>query len=123
MSSQSPVVWWYREVNCEVVGMCVEAVPVLGAESVDFLFNRCDLKILSEDRIGHMVHRLSCPGLSLGSVPVFQCWRWKLSPRAVTTNGVGSSIIYRFKGFCNIVGVIMQPTCKRRAKDIQNAKA
>jgi hypothetical protein len=35
MSSQSPVVWWYRE----VVGMCVEAVPVLGAESADFLFN------------------------------------------------------------------------------------
>jgi hypothetical protein len=28
MSSQSPVVWWY----CEVVAMCVEAVPVLGAE-------------------------------------------------------------------------------------------
>jgi hypothetical protein len=27
MSSQLPVVWWYREVNCEVVGMCV---PVLG---------------------------------------------------------------------------------------------
>jgi hypothetical protein len=25
-------------VNCEVVGMCEEAVPVLGAESVDFLF-------------------------------------------------------------------------------------
>jgi hypothetical protein len=39
MSSQSPVVWWYHEVNCEVVGMCVEAVPVLGAESADFLFN------------------------------------------------------------------------------------
>jgi hypothetical protein len=39
MSSQSPVVWWYREVNCEVVGMCIEAVPVLGADSVDFLFN------------------------------------------------------------------------------------
>jgi hypothetical protein len=39
MSSQSPLVWWYREVNCEVVGMCVEAVPVLGAESADFLFN------------------------------------------------------------------------------------
>jgi hypothetical protein len=37
--SQSPVVWWYREENCEVVGMCVEAVPVFGAESVDFLFN------------------------------------------------------------------------------------
>jgi hypothetical protein len=35
MSPQSPVVWWYRE----VAGMCVEAVPVLGAESVDFLFN------------------------------------------------------------------------------------
>jgi hypothetical protein len=39
MSSQSPVVWWYREANCEVVGMSVEAVPLLGAESVDFLFN------------------------------------------------------------------------------------
>jgi hypothetical protein len=39
MSSQSPVVWWYREVNCEVVGMRVEAGPLLGAESVDFLFN------------------------------------------------------------------------------------
>jgi hypothetical protein len=39
MSSQSSVVWWYREVNCEVVGMCVEADPVLGTESADFLFN------------------------------------------------------------------------------------
>jgi hypothetical protein len=35
MSPQSPVVWWYPE----VLGMCVEAVPVLGAESVDFLSN------------------------------------------------------------------------------------
>jgi hypothetical protein len=32
ISSQSPVVWWYREVNCEVVEICVEAIPVLGAE-------------------------------------------------------------------------------------------
>jgi hypothetical protein len=39
MSSQSPVVSWYREVNCEVVGMCVEAVHVFGAKSLDFLFN------------------------------------------------------------------------------------
>jgi hypothetical protein len=54
MSSQLPVVWWYREVNCEVVGMCVEVVPVLGAESVDFLFNSCDLKILLEDHIQHV---------------------------------------------------------------------
>jgi hypothetical protein len=50
MSSQSPVVWWYRE----VVWMCVEAVPVLGAESADFLFNWCDLRILSEDHILHV---------------------------------------------------------------------
>jgi hypothetical protein len=50
MSSQSPVVWWYREVKCEVVGMSVEAVP----ESVDFLFNWCDLKILSKDHIRHV---------------------------------------------------------------------
>jgi hypothetical protein len=30
--------------------MCVEAVP----ESLDFLFNGCDLKILSEDYIRHV---------------------------------------------------------------------
>jgi hypothetical protein len=30
--SQSPVVWWYREVNCEFFGMCVEVGTVLGAE-------------------------------------------------------------------------------------------
>jgi hypothetical protein len=34
MSFQSTVVWRYREVNCKVVGMCVEAGPVLGAEDV-----------------------------------------------------------------------------------------
>jgi hypothetical protein len=54
MSFQSPVVWWYREVNCEAVGMCVEAVPVLGAESAEFLFNWCELEILSEDHIRHV---------------------------------------------------------------------
>jgi hypothetical protein len=31
--SESPVVWWYRVVNCEVDEMCVETGPVLGAES------------------------------------------------------------------------------------------
>jgi hypothetical protein len=41
-------------VTCEVVGACVEAVPVLGAESVDVLFNLRDLKILSEDHIRHV---------------------------------------------------------------------
>jgi hypothetical protein len=39
MSIQSLVVWWYREVNSEVVGMCVETGSALGAESEDFLFN------------------------------------------------------------------------------------
>jgi hypothetical protein len=34
--SQSPVVWWYREVSCVVAGMSVEAGSVLGAESADF---------------------------------------------------------------------------------------
>jgi hypothetical protein len=34
--------------------VCVEAVPVLGAESVDFLFNWRDLKISSEDHIRHV---------------------------------------------------------------------
>jgi hypothetical protein len=33
--SQSPEVWWYRE----VAGMCVEAVPVLAAEATDSVFN------------------------------------------------------------------------------------
>jgi hypothetical protein len=34
--------------------MWVRAVPVLGAESLDFLFNLSDLKILSDDRIQHV---------------------------------------------------------------------
>jgi hypothetical protein len=55
--SQSPVVWWYRE----VVGMCVEAVPVLGAESADFLFYRCDLKILLEDHGASVITRRTFP--------------------------------------------------------------
>jgi hypothetical protein len=29
MSSQSPVVWWYREVNCEAVGMSVVFLSVV----------------------------------------------------------------------------------------------
>jgi hypothetical protein len=40
MSSQLPVVWWYREVNCEVVGVYVEVGPVLGAESADNSLNQ-----------------------------------------------------------------------------------
>jgi hypothetical protein len=70
MSSHSPVVWWYREVNCEVVGMCVEAVPV----SVDFLFNLRGLKIFVGGPYSArtMVLRSSCAGLSLGSVRVFR---------------------------------------------------
>jgi hypothetical protein len=57
MSCQSPVVWWYREVNCEVVRMCVEAVPVLCAESVDFILN-CEI------RCGHSC--ISCiPSVSI----------------------------------------------------------
>jgi hypothetical protein len=67
MSSQSPVVWWHREVNCEVVGMCVEAGPVLGAESVDFLFNLCNLKILSED---HMRNVPWCIGYHAQDFPL-----------------------------------------------------
>jgi hypothetical protein len=74
MSFQSPVVWWYREVNCEVVGMCVETVPVLGAEFVDFLFNWCDFEdlVVGQYSARTMVRRLSCTGLSLGSIPVFR---------------------------------------------------
>jgi hypothetical protein len=29
MSSQSPVVWWYREMNCEVVGMFLRAMLIV----------------------------------------------------------------------------------------------
>jgi hypothetical protein len=35
--------------NCEAVGMCLQAGAVLNAETSDFLFNRRDLKVLSED--------------------------------------------------------------------------
>jgi hypothetical protein len=45
VSAQSPVAWWYREVNCEIVGMCVEAVPVLGAESVDWILYCCGTRL------------------------------------------------------------------------------
>jgi hypothetical protein len=69
MSSQSPVVWWYRH----VVGMCVEAVPVLDAESVDLLFNLCDLKILSEDRIGHVPWCIGYHAQDF-SLETFQCF-------------------------------------------------
>jgi hypothetical protein len=66
MSSQSPVFWWYREVNCEV-GMYVEEVPTLGAESADFLFNWRDLKILSE---GHIRHVPWCVGYHAQDFPL-----------------------------------------------------
>jgi hypothetical protein len=64
---------WYRE----VVGMCVEAGPVLG-----FLFSWCDSKILSEDHIRHVPW---CIGYHAQDFPLeaFRCWRWKLSPRVV----------------------------------------
>jgi hypothetical protein len=42
--SQSPVVWWYRKVNCEVVGMCVEAISLLGAESVKMMMTMNKVK-------------------------------------------------------------------------------
>jgi hypothetical protein len=71
MSSQSPVVWWYRQVNCEAVGMCVEAVPVLGAESEDFLFNWCDLKISSKDHIRYVPW---CIGYHAQDFPLEAFW-------------------------------------------------
>jgi hypothetical protein len=40
--------------NCEAVGMCLQAGAVLNAETSDFLFNRRDLKVLSEDRVRHI---------------------------------------------------------------------
>jgi hypothetical protein len=59
MSSQLPVVWWYREVNCEV--MCLEAVPVLGVESEDFLFNYYDLKIFGTYHGASVIMRRTFP--------------------------------------------------------------
>jgi hypothetical protein len=35
-------------------------VRLFGAESVDFLFNLCGLKILSEDRIRHVPWCIGC---------------------------------------------------------------
>jgi hypothetical protein len=53
--------------------MCVEKVPILGAESVDFLSNWFDLKILSEDRIRHgtMVHRFHAQDFPLEAFQYF----------------------------------------------------
>jgi hypothetical protein len=36
--------------NCEAVGMCLQAGAVLIAEMSDFLFNQRDLKVLLEDQ-------------------------------------------------------------------------
>jgi hypothetical protein len=38
--------------NCEAVGMCLQAGAVMNAETSDLLFNRRDLKVLSEDHVG-----------------------------------------------------------------------
>jgi hypothetical protein len=54
VSFQSPVFWWFRKMNCEAVGMCLQAGAVLNAETSDFLFNRRDLKVLSEDHVRHI---------------------------------------------------------------------
>jgi hypothetical protein len=35
--------------NCEAVATCMQAGAVMSAETSDFLFNRRDLKVLSED--------------------------------------------------------------------------
>jgi hypothetical protein len=40
--------------NCEAVGMCLQAGAVLNAETSDFLFKRRDLKVLSEDHARHI---------------------------------------------------------------------
>jgi hypothetical protein len=54
VSFQSPVFWWFRKMNCEVVGKCLQAGAVLNAETSDFLFNRRDLKALSENHVRHI---------------------------------------------------------------------
>jgi hypothetical protein len=51
---QSPVFWWFRKMNCKAVVMCLQVGAVLSAETLDFLFNRRDLKVLSEDHVRHI---------------------------------------------------------------------
>jgi hypothetical protein len=43
----------------------------MNAETCDFLFNRRDLKILSEDHFKYV----PCTGLWIGSVQGFRYWR------------------------------------------------
>jgi hypothetical protein len=38
VSFQSPVFWWFRKMNCEAVGVCLQAGAVLNAETSDFLY-------------------------------------------------------------------------------------
>jgi hypothetical protein len=52
--------------NCEAVGMCLLAGAVLSAETSDFLFNRRDLKVLSEDHVRHIPWRIGCHAQSFG---------------------------------------------------------
>jgi hypothetical protein len=52
--------------NCEDVGMCLQAGAVLNAETSDFPFNRRDLKVLSEDHVRHIPWCISYHAQSFG---------------------------------------------------------
>jgi hypothetical protein len=57
--------------NCEAVGMCLKAGAVLNAETSDFLFNRRDLKVLSEDHVRHIPWCISYEYHGLNLLPFF----------------------------------------------------
>jgi hypothetical protein len=87
--------------------MCVEAVPVLGVESADFLFNWCDLKILSEDYIRHVPWRIGyhAQDLPLEAFQYFDVeegsWApelYSLGQNGFQDNSIGSSLESRKYG-------------------------
>jgi hypothetical protein len=66
--------------NCEAVGICLQAGAVLNAETSDFLFNQRDLKVLSEDHVRHIPW---CVELWIGRVQESRYWSYKPIPRVV----------------------------------------
>jgi hypothetical protein len=107
MSSQSPVVWWYRE----VVGMCVEAGPVLGAKSLtDVIWRSCRrTENYTTRNFVTSYHKLICWGrfelwASLGTIRSMR-WGWEIrinfkgKDRLIKSNTAMKALLTRI--FCD----------------------
>jgi hypothetical protein len=73
--------------NCEAVGMCLQAGAVMSAETSDFLFNLRDLKVLSEDHVKHVPWCISYHAQSFESEAKWFPERIQANARIVTLLG------------------------------------